>query len=534
MRDPGFIHLHVHTAYSLAEGAIKPKDLAKLCKAMGFPAVAATDTGNLFGCLEFAMAAAEEGVQPIIGVQAWVAPFGPVKRSNPLRPGQPVADQLVLLAQNEVGYRNLMRLISRSFLDGDPGALPQLTLAGLGGRVEGLICLTGGVAGGLARLLDEGHPQHAEELLLALKGLFPDRLYIELTRHGEGVIGEMEARTEQGLIGLAYAHDVPLVAANDVYFAEADMYEAHDALLCIAEGAYVMQEERRRVTAQHYLKSAQEMLTLFADLPEATANSVVIAKRCAYMPGKVNPILPVFPSDEGRTEAEELCAQARLGLDDRLERHVFQAGMTSEACAMLRARYHARLEFELDVIVKMQFPGYFLIVSDFIKWAKQRDIPVGPGRGSGAGSLVAWSLLITDLDPIRYGLLFERFLNPERVSMPDFDIDFCQDRRDEVIRYVQGKYGYDRVAQIITFGKLQARAVVRDVGRALQMPYGQVDKICKMIPNNPANPVNLRQAIDGEPFLQEAARTDETVDRLLTIALRLEGLYRHASTRPSS
>ncbi|OYQ33475.1 DNA polymerase III subunit alpha [Niveispirillum lacus] len=527
--DPGFIHLRVHSAYSLAEGAIKTKELVKLCLKHGYPAVAVTDTGNLFGCLEFAMAASDEGIQPIIGCQIWVTPYGPQKRigGRVLGPG---ADQLVLLVQSEQGYRNLMRLVSVAFMETETGLLPQVSLEKMEGLTEGLICLTGGVGGGLNRLLLDGQKSHALDLLERLKTLFPGRLYIELMRHVEGPLAQAEEKVEPDLIDLAYAHDIPLVATNDAYYAAPDMYEAHDVLLCIAEGAYVMQEERRRVSPHHYFKSPQEMRELFADLPEAVDNSVVIAKRCAYMPRKVNPILPPFATEGGRAEPDELRVQAHDGLTYRLNKYVFSSGMAVDEKEKIEKEYRERLDFELDTIIKMKFPGYFLIVSDFIKWAKDHGIPVGPGRGSGAGSLVAWSLLITDLDPIRYGLLFERFLNPERVSMPDFDIDFCQDRREEVIKYVQQKYGIDKVGQIITFGKLQARAVVRDVGRTLQMPYGQVDRICKLIPNNPANPVTLQQALDGEPQLQEMKRGDENVARLLTIALRLEGLYRHAST----
>jgi DNA polymerase-3 subunit alpha len=308
------------------------------------------------------------------------------------------------------------------------------------------------------------------------------------------------------------------------------LYEAHDALLCIAGGTYVNEKERRRLTPEHRFKSADEMLALFADVPEATANTLAIARRCAYFPEAVNPILPAFPTEGGRTEADELRIRAEAGLQHRLETQVFTPDMDEATRAVVAHRYHERRDYELGVISQMGFPGYFLIVADFIQWAKQQGIPVGPGRGSGAGSVVAWALTITDLDPLRWVLLFERFLNPERVSMPDFDIDFCQDRRDEVIRYVQNKYGRDRVAQIITFGKLQARAALRDVGRVLQMPYGQVDRICKLVPNNPANPVTLREAIAGEPRLQEMRNSDESVARLLAISLQLEGLYRHAST----
>ena len=360
-----------------------------------------------------------------------------------------------------------------------------------------------------------------------LEKIFGDRLYVEIQRHG--LKHEIEA--EPALLDLAYARALPIVATNEVYFAAPDDYEAHDALLCIAEGTYVTEDKRRRLSRQHFFKTAEQMAELFADLPEALANTVEIAKRCAFRPIGRKPILPRFvPAAPGTSEEDQLAletaelrAQAEAGLEARLAAAPLAAGFTADD-------YKKRLDFEIGVISEMRFPGYFLIVADFIQWAKANGIPVGPGRGSGAGSVVAWSLTITDLDPLRFGLLFERFLNPERVSMPDFDIDFCQDRRDEVIRYVQKKYGTDRVAQIITHGKLQARAVLRDVGRVLQMPYGQVDKLCKLIPNNPANPVTLEQAIDGEPKLQEARDREPVVARLLEIARKLEGLYRHAST----
>ncbi|MBY0406072.1 MAG: DNA polymerase III subunit alpha, partial [Rickettsiales bacterium] len=357
-----------------------------------------------------------------------------------------------------------------------------------------------------------------------LKALFPNRLYMEISRHGM----PEERATERSFIALAQKHTVPLVATNDAYFAKPDMYEAHDAFLCISEGAYVGEDTRRRLTPEHRLKKAEEMQALFSDLPEALENTVAIALRCAFMATPKAPILPNFTQDG--SEADELRRQAEEGLVMRLEKFVFTPGMSEEEKEATAIPYRERLAFELDVIINMKFPGYFLIVSDFIKWSKAHNIPVGPGRGSGAGSLVAWVLMITDLNPLRYGLLFERFLNPQRVSMPDFDVDFCQDRREEVIRYVQQRYGADRVAQIITFGKLQARAVLRDVGRVLQMPYGQVDKICKLVPANPANPVTLAEAIDLEPMLKAAIKEDETVQKLVDISLKLEGLNRHAST----
>ena len=522
MSDPGFIHLRVHSAYSLSEGAIKMKDLVGLCGERGMPAVAVTDSGNLFGALEFASAAAKAGVQPIIGCQISLGRDPGEGRNGAKPPGDPI----VLLVKDETGYRNLLRLVSRAFLESEPGEAAEVTPAMLAEHGEGLIAFTGGPAGPVARLIAERRPEAAAACLARLAEIFEGRLYVELQRHGLPA----EDLVEEDLVKLAYDQDLPLIATNDVFFADASVYEAHDALLCIAEGAYVGQTDRRRLTPEHRFKSAEEMAALFEDLPEAIANTLVVARRCAYFPEHCSPILPAFPTREGRSEAEEMKAQSEAGLERRLAAGVYTPEMDETARERAARPYRERLAYELGVIEQMGFPGYFLIVADFIQWAKEQDIPVGPGRGSGAGSVVAWALTITDLDPLRWGLLFERFLNPDRISMPDFDVDFCQERRDEVLRYVQDKYGHDMVAQIITFGKLQARAVVRDVGRVLQMPYPQVDRICKLIPNNPANPVSLQQAIDGEPQLQDMRRDDETVEKLIDIGLKLEGLYRHAST----
>ncbi|MDQ7248083.1 DNA polymerase III subunit alpha [Dongia sedimenti] len=512
MPHADFVHLRVHSAYSLSEGAITPKALAELAKRAEMPAVAVTDTGNLFGAMEFAGYAKDAGVQPITGCLLGVA--RPDQDPHALK--QPAPDRLLLLAQSEAGYRNLMKLSSKAFLASEPGTVAHVALKDLEGHSDGLIALIGGPSGQVGRLLGDGQPDAAAAALQHLMTLFPGRLYVELMRHGT----EIEERIEPALIDLAYKFDLPLVATNDVYFSDEGMYAAHDALLCIAEGTYVGESNRRRVTREHRFKSAGEMRRLFADIPEACDNTLVIAQRCAFMPPSRKPILPPF-SDKG-DETELMRQLSREGLDARL------AVMNlNEAEAK---PYRERLEFELGVIIQMGFAGYFLIVADFIRWAKAQGIPVGPGRGSGAGSVVAWALTITDLNPLQWGLLFERFLNPERVSMPDFDVDFCQDRRDEVIRYVQGKYGHDRVAQIITFGKLQARAAVRDVGRVLQMPYGQVDRLSKLIPNNPANPVKLKDAIKGEPALEQAIKEDSSVARLMETAVKLEGLYRHAST----
>lgn len=516
-----FVHLRVHSAYSLSEGAIPVNKLSELCLRHKMPAVAVTDTDNLFGALEVSQSFAAKGIQPIIGCTLAVeAEVGDDPRRR-----QETSQRVVLLVQNETGYGNLLRLVSDAYLLSDKGDPPTTNIEALARHSEGLICLTGGPTGPVGTLLVQERAEAAEELLHRYSEIFPGRLYAEIQRHGM----PEEIRTESGLLDLAYKLDLPVVATNDAFFADETMFEAHDALLCIAEGTYVGQQDRRRVTAQHYFKSTEEMNVLFADLPEAVANSVVIARRCAFRVPLRDPILPRF--DQGELdEAQALRRQARAGLNDRLEAYVFESSQSEAEREEVAKPYIERLERELGIIEGMDFPGYFLIVSDFIRWAKENAVAVGPGRGSGAGSVVAWALLITDLDPLRFGLLFERFLNPERISMPDFDIDFCQEKRDRVIRYVQERYGHDQVAQIITFGKLQARAVLRDVGRVLEMPYGQVDRLCKMVPNNPANPVTLQQAIDGEPRLQAERDGDEAVARLLDIALRLEGLYRHAST----
>lgn len=501
-----FIHLRARSAYSLLQSAVQVKSLVKLAAKHEMPALGLTDANNLFGALEFSEAAVEAGIQPIVGLALSV-------KSDAGADGV-----LTLLAQTADGYSNLMRLSSAAFLDseyGDPHVPLQRVLEFSGG----LIAMTGGGEGLLATLLSEGKGDVAEATLKQLESAFDNRLYVELQRHAERI----EADTEGALIELAYARGVPLVATNDIRFADRKGHASHDALICIAASSYLGEEDRPRVTQEHYFKSAAEMGELFSDLPEALASTVEIAKRCAVRVEKRKPILPRFDTKRGRDEAAELKAQAEAGLKERLM-------ALGERRAAPVEDYEARLAFELQVITQMQFPGYFLIVSDFIKWAKTNGIPVGPGRGSGAGSVVAWALTITDLDPLRWGLLFERFLNPERVSMPDFDIDFCQERRGEVIEYVKNKYGEDRVAHIITFGSLQARAVVRDVGRVMQLPFGQVDRLAKMIPANPANPVTLAQAMELEPKLKEARRNEAEVRALIDTALELEGLYRNAST----
>ena len=517
MADPGFVHLHVHSSYSLLQGALSIARLADLAKADRQPALALTDTDNMFGALEFSEKMAGGGIQPIVGC-ALAIDFG----DQETRPGGPAPERphIVLLAAREDGYRSLMRLNSRAFLESPSNERPHAKIVWLEGATEGLIALTGGPGGPLDKAIVAGQGALAQARCDTLVQLFGDRLYIELQRHGD------DRPAEAALLELAYARGIPIVATNEPFFAKREDHEAHDALICIAEGKLIADSERPQLSPEYRFKTRAEMATLFADLPEALASTVEIARRCAFRPTTRAPILPRFSTgDSGETvdEAAELHRQAEAGLARRLRLYGIAPGRTEED-------YRERLAFELGVIEKMKYPGYFLIVADFIQWAKSQGIPVGPGRGSGAGSLVAYALTITDLDPIRFGLLFERFLNPERVSMPDFDIDFCQDRRDEVIRYVQERYGRDRVAQIITFGTLQARGVLRDVGRVLQLPYGQVDKLCKLVPQNPTNPVTLKRAIEDEPRLQAERDRDPVVRRAFDIAQKLEGLHRHAST----
>jgi DNA polymerase-3 subunit alpha len=512
-----FVHLRVKSAYSLLEGALRPGELAVLAKNAAMPAVAVTDTNNLFGAYEISETLAKHGVQPIVGCLLAVEleesqgpnPLG-VRRKPPLLP---------LLVQNEQGYRNLTKLLSAAYLLAEPGDWPHVKAPLLAQHSEGLIALSGGPGGPINRLLDDGQPEAASALLDRLHAVFGDRLYVELQRHGMAE----ERAAEPLLIEFAYSKSLPLVATNDVHFGAADMYEAHDALLCIADSTFVSQTDRKRLTREHRFKSAAEMAVQFSDLPEALENTLEIAKRCAFRPKKRSPILPQFVPESGLSPADELRAQAEAGLERRLAKH----GLFAD-----KKVYTDRLAFELNVINGMDFPGYFLIVSDFMRWTRDQNIPVGI-RGSGATSLVAWSLDITNLDPLRFGLLFERFLNPERISMPDFDIDFCQERRDEVVHYVQHKYGKDRVAHIIALGSLQARAAVRDVGRVLQMPLGLVDRIAKLVPNPPGKSISLREAVVGEPRLQTMAEQEPSARQLFSIVEKIEGLYRHASTHPA-
>ena len=525
MIEPSFIHLRVHSAYSLLEGAMKMPALTKKIAEMGFPAVAVTDTATMFGAKAFSHMAPENGIKPILGTQMYIRnPDADDILKSKGRIVEP--DKIVLLIQNQTGYMNIIKLMNKSYLGGLTGTAekPQITLEDLKSYNEGLIVLTAGADGQAGRLILENRQDEAEQFILSLQKIFGNRLYMELSRLGL----EKEVKTEPLFIEWAYKYNIPLVATNEALFFDAEMFEAHDALVCIAAGEYVANENRFHFSPNQRLKTAAEMLELFKDIPEATANTVQIAKRCNFVLEYVNPLLPIFECPDGKTQNEYIREQARAGLQKRLEAKVYFEGMTDEQKQDIDKRYFDRLEYELSVIEKMGFAGYFLIVADFISWSKSHGVPVGPGRGSGAGSMVAWSLFITELDPLKLDLLFERFLNPERINMPDFDVDFCQENRYKTIEYVQNKYGIDHVAQIITYGKLQSKAVIRDVARVLQMPYSQADKISKMIPPPvQGKQPSLQQSLEQVPELEDMRKNDPQINKLFEIAMKLEGLYRN-------
>ncbi len=502
-----FVPLRVFSSFSMLEGAIDPKAIAKLAKERKFPAIAICDRNGLYGTIAFTSACRDQGIQPIIGTLLGVA-----------REDGRSVDYLPLFAQDQDGWQSLCHLVSRAHLDRPLELEPHVTFADLAQHNAGLIALTGAAEGGMTRLFAQGQMEAAREYGERLEEFFPGRLYIELARRSDPI----EEAAEDALLGYAYERGLPLVATNPANFAEPAFHAAHDAMLCIAHSTQIDAPDRPRSAPESFVKSAELMEQEFADLPEALANTLAIARRCAVAPPKRKPILPSLAGDK-EGEARMMAEDARRGLDARLAPY-------EDLSEEQRKIYDDRLEFEIDVINRMGFGGYFLIVADFIKWAKEHGIPVGPGRGSGAGSLVAWALTITDLDPIRLGLLFERFLNPERVSMPDFDIDFCETRRGEVIRYVQQKYGHDHVAQIITFGKLKARAVLRDTGRILQMSYGHVDRLCKMVPNHPTDPWPLPRALNGVAEFKREYDADPDVKRLIDLAMQLEGFPRNSST----
>ncbi|MEE9494758.1 MAG: DNA polymerase III subunit alpha [Gammaproteobacteria bacterium] len=505
-----FVHLHLHTEYSLVDGVVRIKPLVSSVAESGMPAVALTDQSNLFAMVKFYRAAMAAGVKPIIGSDLWIR--------NDKQLAKP--HRLVLLCQNHAGYLNLTRLISKSYLEGQYQSVPMLDEAWLAGATEGLIALSGGVPGALGRALLAGDEAETDRHCVLMADLFPDRYYLEIQRTGSSD----EEIYNKAAVALASVRGLPLVATNNVRFLQQEEFEAHEARVCIHQGRTLDDPRRSRdYTEQQYLRSPAEMHELFKDIPEALENTVEIAKRCNLELELGKNYLPDFPIPDGILMDDYFSDESRKGLKKRLEVILDQNAADYEE---QRASYDERLKIELKVIIDMGFPGYFLIVADFIHWAKTHGVPVGPGRGSGAGSLVAYALSITDLDPIEYDLLFERFLNPERVSMPDFDIDFCMEGRDRVIDYVARKYGREKVSQIITYGSMAAKAVVRDVGRVLGHPYGFVDRIAKLVPFEIG--ITLTKALQQEEALGQLYREDEEVGGLIDLALSLEGLARNA------
>ncbi len=509
-----FVHLRLFSNYSPLEGALRIPQIVELCQTDGMPAAGLTDSGNLFGALDFSTQLAKAGIQPIIGCT--VGLLRSHRRGSP-HPVQ--APPIVLIAQTEEGFRSLLALVSGMYLD-QGGRVPALELEQIASSAQGLICLTGGSHGAIGTMIREGRQDGARVILERLSAAFPGRLYVEVQRHGSGARRtRAEAQTEPAFLDLAYDMELPLVATTEAYFPDDSFHEAHRILRGIAGGGG-QEPYEARYTTENRFRSASEMCALFADLPEAVANTVDIAQRVSFRPLEQQPLLPSFAKDEN----ELLRQKASDGLRERLA--------TIETAAE-PDEYRQRLDYELDVIISMKFAGYFLIVSEFVNWAHERNIPVGPGRGSGAGSLVAYALRIVDLDPIRYGLLFERFLNPERISMPDFDIDFCEIRRDEVMDHVRNRYGADRVAKIVTFNTLQARAALHDTGRVLGLARAQTDRVANAIPYNPARPTTLREAWENLDDFRKAIEAEEKGSQLYDLASRIEGLFRNSSIHPA-
>jgi len=505
-----FIHLRNHSNFSLAEGMLSFDYLSKFCIENFQPAIAITDTSNMFGVLEFSLKMVSLGIQPIIGIQVEIAESS----FDEINVGE-----VVLIAKNDQGYKNLLKISSNFTTNSEFKKI--VSYNNLKKYHDGLILLTGGVEKGfIGNPASNANSKLVYTRLKLLQEIFDDNLYVEIQRHGMST----EDVSEALLLNAAKDLNLPIVATNDCYFQSPDKYYSHQILTCIDKGLTISSPNRRVLTREHYLKNTDQMTELFKDLPEAIENTIIIAKRSSFLVKGHKPILPRFPDLDNITENDYLIKISLEGLEKR-----FQMSLENFSSDK-KSTYNERLKNELDIINNMGFSGYFLIVYDFIKWSKDNNIPVGPGRGSGAGSIVAWALQITDLDPMKWGLLFERFLNPERVSMPDFDIDFCQDRRGEVIDYVRNRYGHDRVAQIITFGSLQAKAAIRDVGRVMEMPYGHVDKIAKLIPLIPANPLTIQEAINSEELLRKEMSDNDQVKSLLLTAIDLEGLNRHVST----
>jgi len=506
-----FTHLKIHTQYSICEGALRTEELTKYCKENKIKAIGLCDSNNLCGALEFSELMAKVKTQPIIGSQINIHYKGH-------------SGKIPFLARDIDGYKNLIKLSSKSFMEIEKGDEPHCEIEDLIKNSKGLILLTGSFDGLIGKLFFKNLTDEISILLGKLKNFFNDNLYIEIQRHND----EGEKIFEKFLLNLSEKLNLPLLATQEVFYLNKDMHEAHDAYLCIGEKTYVNVVDRRKYTNEHYLKSSEEMCRLFKDLPDALENNFNFPYRISYRPKNSSPVLPNIQTSKVKNIDELLAIDSKKGLEDKLKKYVFEENKDSDK-ENLSKTYYERLNHEIRIISKMKYSSYFLIVADYIKWAKKNDIPVGPGRGSGAGSLVAWALSITDIDPIKFDLIFERFLNPDRISMPDFDIDFCEEKRDKIFEYLKEKYGKG-VAHIITFGKLKARMAFRDIGRVLGLPYGYVDKLCKMIPFDPSRPLSLEKAIAQEPRIRKEEEKDIRVKKLVEISKKLEGLNRNMAT----
>ena len=511
VNNKNFNHLKVHTQYSICEGAIKIDELADYCKSKKIKSICLADSYNLCGALEFSEKISKVGTHPIIGTQI------NINHSD-------IIGKVSLYAMSEVGYKNLTRLSSSSYLKNNPTTDPSCSLKDLKDNNEGLILLTGNYTNFFGILFYKNKLKDFEEILNSLKSSFKNRLYLEIQRHNE----PQEKNFENYLLNISESLQLPLIASQEIFYLNEDMYEAHDALVCIGEKNFVDDKNRFKYNNQHYFKSQNDLEKLYSDIPEALENNYNFHLRFNFKPKKSKPILPSIASEESGSPEEELLKLAKKGLENRLQNFVLKKNKT-ESIEHIKKNYEDRLIHEINIINSMDYASYFLIVSDYIKWAKKNSIPVGPGRGSGAGSLVAYCLDITDLDPIEFDLIFERFLNPDRISMPDFDIDFCEEKRDQVFEYLKTKYK-NGVAHIITFGKLKARMVLRDVGRVLGLSYGHVDRICKMVPFDPSRPLTLQESIDREPRFKEEIKNNSKVKKLLDLSLKLEGLNRNMAT----
>jgi len=510
-KNQRFNHLKIHTQYSICEGAIKIGNLKDFCKVNKIPCLGLSDTSNLCGALEFAENISKAGTQPIIGTQIYFK-------------FEDTTGLLPLIALNEKGYKRIIELSSRSYLENDALSEPHLDINELLTDTDGVILLSGTIQGLFGKLFDKGRFEEITKLYENLSSKFDDRFYLEIQRHGD----PNEFAFEKYNLEQSSKIKIPIIATNEVYYLTTDMHEAHDALICIGSKTYVNEKNRNKYSNQHYFKSDVEMSTLFSNLPEALENNFNLSFRCNFRPKFSKPVLPNISSEKDGSADEILKKDSIEGLKEKFLK-VFKIDKKNLEGNEKFLKYKDRLNHELKIIIEMKYPSYFLIVSDYIKWAKKNDIPVGPGRGSGAGSLVAWCLSITDVDPIKFNLIFERFLNPDRVSMPDFDIDFCEEKRDLVFKYLTTKYK-DSVAHIITFGKLKTRMVIRDVGRVLGLPYGFVDSISKMIPFEPSRPQSLIECINNEPRLRKLINEDPRVKKLTDISLKLEGLNRNVAT----